>query len=244
MSSGEDTMERIVPDLVDKQDKAAQLSLQLHVERYQFACRHLVPGKVLDIACGTGYGTRLLADWSDGPCTGVDISPDAIAYAKKRYAHERTQFVCSSLLDFTANEAAQQVKYNNIVSLETIEHLEDPGMVVRHLTSLLAPGGRLVVSAPVTPSVDANPFHVNDFTQRSFRKLFAGNGLVEVSSLLQRQPYSIAEVSGGKGRAANARKGLLQYYLAHPSKFLLRLQSLLKDGFNNKYLVLVLRNGT
>jgi hypothetical protein len=64
-----------------------------------------------------------------------------------------------------------------------------------------------------------------------------------VSSLLQKQPYSIAEVSSKQGRAANARNGLMKYYLSHPGKLLLRLRSVIADGFNNKYLVLVLRNG-
>jgi cyclopropane fatty-acyl-phospholipid synthase-like methyltransferase len=236
MNTAAETMERIVPDLIDPHDKTAQLSLQLHIERYQFACRHLLPGKVLDIACGTGYGTRLLADWSDDVCTGVDISEEAIAYAQKRYAHERTRFICDSIMDFTSQG------FSNIVSLETIEHMEDPGKVVAHLKSLLLPEGRLIVSAPVTPSMDANPYHVNDFTKRSFRKLFSDVGLVEVSSLLQKQPFSITEVSAKQGRAANARKGLLKYYLSHPGKFFLRLRSVVVDGFNNKYLVLVLRN--
>ena len=60
MNMPADSMERIIPDLIDPQDNAAQLSLRLHMERYQFACENLLPGRVLDIACGTGYGTRLM----------------------------------------------------------------------------------------------------------------------------------------------------------------------------------------
>lgn len=233
-----DTMERIVPDFIDPQDKAGQLSLQLHIERYQFACRHLLPGTVLDIACGTGYGTRLLAEWSDDVCTGVDISEEAVEYAKKRYADKEMIFVRSSIMDFGIYADAL---FSNIVSLETIEHIEDPEKVVEHLKSLLLPGGRLIVSAPVTPSVDANPYHVNDFTKRSFRKLFSDAGFVEVSSLLQKQPYSFKEISGKQGVAGKTRKNLMKYYLSHPGKLMLRLRSLLVDGFNNKYLVLVLK---
>jgi cyclopropane fatty-acyl-phospholipid synthase-like methyltransferase len=234
MNADLETMERIVPDLISAQDSAGQLSLQLHIERYQFACRHLLPGKVLDIACGTGYGTRRLADWSDDVCTGVDISEEAIAYAEKRYAHEKTRFICESIMNF-----ASQHKFNNIISLETIEHIENPAKVVAHLKSMLLPGGRLIVSAPVTPSVDANPYHVNDFTKKSFRKLFSDVGFIEVSSLMQKQPYSLKEVSGKKDKT---RKGLMKYYLSNPGKFFLRMRSLVIDGFSNKYLILILRS--
>lgn len=233
--SGE-TMERIVPDLINPLDKAGQLSLQLHLERYNFACRYLLPGRVLDIACGTGYGTSLLAECSNEVCTGVDISPEAIAYAQKRYAHERTRFICESITGFTDEE-----KFMNIVSLETIEHIEDPKRAIAHLHSLLLSGGHLIVSAPVTPSVDANPYHVNDFTSNSFRKRFSQYGFVEVDCQEQKQPYSLKEISGKQGMASKTRKGLLNYYLLHPVKLFLRLRSLLIDGFNNKYLVLVLK---
>lgn len=238
----EDTMERIVPDLIAVDDRPAQLSLQLHIERYQFACRHLLPGMVLDIACGMGYGTKMLAEWSDDECVGVDISEEAIAYARGRYGGERVRFVCSSITDFWITRINTEGKgFNNIVSLETIEHVENPEKVVAHLKSLLLPGGRLIVSAPVTPSVDANPYHVNDFTKKSFRKLFSDVGFEEVSSLMQKQAYSLREVSGKKDKT---RKGLMKYYLSNPGKFFLRMRSLVVDGFNNKYLVLVLRNST
>ncbi|HYF32395.1 MAG TPA: class I SAM-dependent methyltransferase [Chitinophagaceae bacterium] len=232
-----ETMERIMPDLMRTGDKAAQLSLKLHLERYHFACQHLLPGRVLDIACGTGYGTRQLAECSGNACIGVDVSFDAIAYATNRYAHPDIRFICEDVLQFT-----DAGRFQNIVSLETIEHLQDPAVVVAHLYELLLPGGRLIASAPVTPSVDANPYHVNDFTARSFRALFAKHKLAEVASLVQRQPYSIREIFSKKtGRTSNARKGLVRYYLSNPGKFFLRIRSLLTDGLNNHYLVLVLQ---
>ena len=236
MKMQQDTMERIVPDQVSADDASAQLSLKLHLERYRFACEHLLPGRVLDIACGTGYGTWQLAECSDDFCTGVDVSADAIAYAANRYAHARIRFVCSELRHFNSGHT-----FHNIVSLETIEHILDPERAVEHLYKLLLPGGRLIVSAPITPSVDANPFHVNDFTAAGFRKLFNGLGLVEKASLVQQQPYSLREIFSKKRETTgHIRRGLLRYYASHPSKFFLRLKSLFTDGLSNKYLVLAL----
>lgn len=231
-----DTMERIVPDLISPHNAAAQLSLRLHLERYRFACEHLLPGPVLDIACGTGYGTWMLAECSNDMCTGVDVSSDAIAYAVNRYAHARTQFVCADILQYKSES-----KFQNIVSLETIEHLPTPERVVAYLHDLLLPGGRLIASAPITPSVDANPFHVNDFTASSFRSLFYRHGFTEKASLVQRQPYSLKEIfSKRRERTGQVRRGLISYYVSHPGKFFLRLKSLFTDGLSNKYLVLVL----
>ena len=141
MIGPQDTMERIVPDQMNDGDAATQLSLQLHLERYRFACQHLMPGTVLDIACGTGYGTWQLAECSNEMCTGVDVSAEAIAYAATRYAHPKIRFVCSDILQFEGN-----THFQNIVSLETIEHLPDPAKAAEHLYSLLLPGGHEIVS--------------------------------------------------------------------------------------------------
>ncbi|HYE53958.1 MAG TPA: class I SAM-dependent methyltransferase [Chitinophagaceae bacterium] len=236
MSVERETMERIIPDNISEDDAAARLSLKLHLERYEFAYRHLVTGRILDIACGVGYGTYLLAECSGQNCTGVDVSGAAIEYATNRYGHPKIRFIRDELLGFRDDEG-----FENIVSLETIEHIPDPGKVADHLCGLLKPGGRLIISAPVTPSTDGNPYHVNDFTERSFRKLFTERGLKEIASLQQRQPYSLREVLQKKSPGdTGKRPGLVQYYLSHPGKFFLRLRSLFADGLSNRYLVLVL----
>ncbi len=236
MMMKQDTMERIVPDQIRDDDAAAQLSLQLHVERYWFACQHLLPGMVLDIACGTGYGTFLMAEGSNNFCVGVDISEEAIQYANEKFVHGETAFICEDILKYSNDEL-----FMNIVSLETLEHVKDSEKVIEHLWGLLLPGGRMIVSAPITPSVDANPFHVHDFTARSFRKLFKRWGFVEKASFIQTQPYSLKEIFSKKTKkAGHIRKGLISYYASHPKKFFLRMRSLFADGLNNKYLILVL----
>ena len=235
MMASQDTMERIVPDQVSEDDAAAFRSLKLHMERYKFACEHLVPGMVLDIACGTGYGTWLMATYSRDFCVGVDISPETINYANERYAHENIVFICEDILKYSNDEL-----FMNIVSLETIEHIKNPEEVIMHLSGLLLPGGRMIVSVPITPSVDANPFHVNDFTASSFRKLFKRFGMVEKASLVQKQPYSLREIFSKKRKTSgHIRRGLIGYYLSNPGKFFLRIKSLFADGLTNKYLVLM-----
>ena len=127
-----------------------------------------------------------------------------------------------------------------VISLETIEHLPNPQAFMERVTKrLLRPGGLFVGSVPVTPSMDANPHHLHDFTARSFRELLASHGLVELESLHQVQPYSpLAVITKTEERMQAMRPNIWAYYCRHPQKALLRLESILTDGFKNKYLTI------
>jgi SAM-dependent methyltransferase len=234
------SMERLVPDQLDLEDPFDKLSYELHLERYLFASRLLPAGKILDMACGAGYGIYGLASlekFQQSLFTGVDISAKTIDYAKRRYAHPSIQYIRSDVLDYTDEQP-----YDGIISLETIEHLKDPTAFVQKLYDLLRPGGILIVSAPVTLSTDGNPFHLSDFSERSFRKLFPRELFTEMEKLLQVQPYTLSGVmgSGKNKRISGIGNHLLQFYLTHPHLFFMRLVSLLKNGFANKYRTLAL----
>jgi 2-polyprenyl-3-methyl-5-hydroxy-6-metoxy-1,4-benzoquinol methylase len=86
----------------------------------------LARGSVLDLACGIGYGAKILLD---NPAVtdyvGVDVAEDAIAEAQ-RTAPAHARFITRSALDLPLDHAA----FDAIVSLETLEHLEDPARAV------------------------------------------------------------------------------------------------------------------
>ncbi len=236
MSINADSMERIVPDELQA-GTTGQETLAFHLERYDFAAKHIASGNVLDIACGVGYGTSLIAEKVDRleSITGVDISPNAIQYAKERYAHSKIKFIAAdAMLYFEDN------KYDVIISLETIEHLPKPELFIDNMQQLLKPNGLMITSVPVTPSVDANPHHLTDFTQKSFRKIFTSRGFSEVDSFMQIQSYSPFQVAARtEPRMVQMRKGLLKYYLQNPGSAVKRIASVFQDGFNNKYLTVV-----
>ena len=230
------SLERLIPLELHTEETTGSETLKLHLDRYEFAMRHLVPGTVLDIACGVGYGTVVLAG---SPrvikVIGVDVSGEAIRYAQEHYPHERISYVCASADDFEPAEG-----FDNIVCLETIEHVDDPHEFFSRLVALLKPGGRLITSAPVTPSVDANPHHKSNFSVRTFAELGTSRALRWVDSLKQIQPYSaVAMVTRREKRAADLRRSIPLFYLRNPSHLLLRLWSTARDGFVNKYLTVV-----
>jgi SAM-dependent methyltransferase len=234
------SLERIVPELLECDGATGGATLALHLARYRFALEHLQPGTLLDIACGVGYGTDLLAAGNTGivAATGVDISADAIQYARAHYGGPRTRFVESDALTFWDPNG-----YENIVSLETIEHIPNPRAFLRYLFGLLKPGGVLIGSVPVTPSVDANPYHLTDFTERSFRTVGRELRLIEIACLFQAQPYDpIAILRGQEKRSNGIRRNLAGYYLAHPRKLLARIWSIARHGFQNRYLTVVWRS--
>src|SRR5439155_4502716 len=90
------SMERIVPDDLLSDETTGAETLRFHLERYQFARQYLVQGSVLDIACGVGYGTALLAEHPEvTKALGVDISFASVQYALQRYNGDRVSYICS-----------------------------------------------------------------------------------------------------------------------------------------------------
>jgi len=166
--------------------------------------------------------------------TGVDACAAAIDYAAVHYSKPGLKFRLSDAMD------VDDGPFDAVVSLETIEHLPDPQAFMERITKkLLRPGGLFIGSVPVTPSMDANPHHLHDFTARSFRKLLASQNFVELDSQHQVQTYSpLSIIMKTEERMEAMRPNIWAYYCRHPQKALLRLGSILTDGFKNKYLTI------
>ena len=236
-----DSLERLVPDQLDQRDTTGRATLELHLARYRFAARLLRPGRVLDIACGVGYGARVLAAAGrDVEVLGVDLSAQAVEYARTHYAGPDIEFRVGDALAFEDADG-----FDSIVSLETVEHVPDPGAFVARLGRLLRPGGTLIASVPTTPSVDLNPHHLHDFTERSFRDLVAGRapGLAEVEALRQVQPLPVLPVlRRSETRLGDLRNNLGSYYASHPGALLRRMLATLRYGLTNRYVTIAWRS--
>lgn len=139
-----------------------------HEARYAFALKSTAEKKVLDIACGTGYGSFELSKTASR-VTGVDISEESIAYAQANYQRDNLQFIRASATDDLFPEGSFDV----ICSFETIEHLEkEPRQAyLSNLRRWLKPDGLLLLSTPnkiiTSPFNDKplNRFHVLEYTR-------------------------------------------------------------------------------
>lgn len=232
-----DSLERLVPDDVAPGEVTGQETLELHLARYEFAALHARPGRLLDIACGVGYGTRLLSDKAVqvDSALGVDLANEAIEYARGRYANAKTRYEQGDALRFRDERG-----FETVVSLETIEHVPDPRALVRHLAGLVRPGGVLIASVPTTPSVDFNAHHLHDFTERSFRGLIGENRLVERAAFEQVQRVNpLAVLTKSEARMKETRPNILGYYARHPGSLVRRVGATVRYGFCNRYLTLV-----
>lgn len=147
-----------------------------HVARYLWAEKFVRQGdRVLDAACGLGYGSYALAELSKAKAiTGVDGSDYAVDYSRENFCP------LTPKLDFFAGYLPECLgKYPDghfdvIVSFETLEHVESPEALLKEFHRLLSPGGRIVVSVPNDWSdetgEDPNPFHLHVYTLDKLRK--------------------------------------------------------------------------
>ncbi len=223
---------------------ASEATIALHMERYHFAAKQVKGSHVLDLACGVGYGSRILLKAGAASVTGIDIAPEAIEEAQSTGEASGLTFYC---LDYRRLQSPNnlppslaervQQKFDVIVSLETIEHLPDPDDFIKTVTAHLPKGGKFIGSVPVTPSMDANPYHLQDFSPNSFRELLERQGLRVIDNLRQRQPYNPVTVKSEmeSGERQGLRENLSGYYISHPSKLALRLWSSVRYGFVNLY---------
>jgi SAM-dependent methyltransferase len=118
--------------------------------------------RVLDAACGEGYGSYLLAR-SASEVTGVDVSAEAIAHARARYAAPNLRYVQGSVTALPLADACIDL----VVSFETIEHLVAQAEMLAEFRRVLVPGGALIISSPNRPVYSGelpqdNEYHVRE----------------------------------------------------------------------------------
>lgn len=229
-------MERIAPDLLSETDPIEGEILDLHRARYRFAGHFARDCRVLDLACGVGYGSAMLADAGASFVQGVDLSEAAIQCAKANYSRPGVEFERADAFEYVP-----RIPFDVVVSLETIEHVSDPVGLIRRLVSMVTPGGLLIGSVPITLSSDINPYHLHDFTASQFRSMFLDSGLEIVEELEQIQRYSllgIMRLRRTSNREYAFRRKLLRYYATHPLQAVRRGMTTFVHGFRNKYLLL------
>jgi 2-polyprenyl-3-methyl-5-hydroxy-6-metoxy-1,4-benzoquinol methylase len=143
-----------------------------HLAVYEWIAARCAGLEVVDMACGEGYGTDVLARRARS-VTGVDANPEAHEHARLKYTRPGVSFERDLIETYTRECDA-------VVFLQTIEHVERPEEVLRHFRSMLRPGGTAYVStpnlltlAPPGASKSDNPWHLREYRVEEFRALCA-----------------------------------------------------------------------
>lgn len=159
------TGERTLPDVPEE-----NYWYRRHLVVYEWIAERTVGRRVVDMACGEGYGSEVLSRGA-ASVVGVDANPEAHEHARRRYVRQNLRFERDLVETF--HEACDAV-----IFLQTIEHVQNPGEILEHFKSMLAPGGIAYVSTPnlltlAPPGAEKseNPWHVKEYRAADFREL-------------------------------------------------------------------------
>jgi SAM-dependent methyltransferase len=166
------TGERTLPDVPEE-----NYWFRRHLAVYEWIATRVRGLRVIDMACGEGYGSDVLARCA-ASVVGVDANPEAHEHARQRYGRENLRFERDLVEGFSERADA-------VVFLQTIEHLTDPGTALEHFRSLVEGtrsrglgGGSVFVStpnvltlAPKGQSRSGNPWHVHEYRAEEYAQL-------------------------------------------------------------------------
>lgn len=146
--------QRLTGERLDASSQLYAADLVRHRVAYHFAAARLGTGRVLDLGCGTAYGSAELAA-HEARVIGMDrVTPAAEA---RRSA---ARFVRGELRGLPFASAS----FDLVVSFQVIEHLLDPTEYLREITRVLRPAGTLLLTTPnLLQSERENPYHVHEY---------------------------------------------------------------------------------
>ena len=144
----------------------------IHLNRYAFAKPFCQGARVLDAACGQGYGSYLIKTWGAREVVGIDIDADTIRRASQLFKQDGLRYQQHSV----ENLPFEDHSFDVIVSFETIEHIDHPEKFLLEIKRVLKPGGTVVISCPndnyyYENDCAKNPFHKRAYTFFEFKEM-------------------------------------------------------------------------
>ncbi|HWF34559.1 MAG TPA: methyltransferase domain-containing protein [Solirubrobacteraceae bacterium] len=164
------TGERTLPDV-----PAENYWFRRHLAVYEWIGARVAGLRVIDMACGEGYGCEVLSR-SARSVVGVDANPEAHEHARRRYVRQNLRFERALVETY-----GEQGSCEAVVFLQTIEHLHDPAAGLAHMAALLTRGGVAYIStpnvltlAPPGAAKSDNPWHLREYRADEFERLCRG----------------------------------------------------------------------
>lgn len=184
------TGERTLPDVPEE-----NYWYRRHLAVYEWIAARTAGARVVDMACGEGYGSDVLARTARS-VVGVDANPEAHEHARLRYVRPQLRFARDLVETF-------REECDAVVFLQTIEHVRNPGEILEHFKSMLAPGGVAYVStpnlltlAPEGAEKSDNPWHIKEYRAEEFRALCAARfAHVELHGLFHARKLRVHELA-------------------------------------------------
>ncbi len=198
------TGERTLPDVPEE-----NYWFRRHLAVYEWIGARVAGLRVVDLACGEGYGSEVLSR-AAAEVVGVDANREAHEHAAKRYVRENLRFERALVETFAEPGEA-------VVFLQTIEHMHDPGAVLDHVREMLEPGGLAYVTTPNVLTLappgaqrSGNPWHVREYRPEEVRALCAARfPRVELHGLFHARRLRVHELALRAGwDTVHARLGL------------------------------------
>jgi len=179
--------ERTLPDVPEE-----NYWYRRHVAVYEWIAKRCAGLRVVDLACGEGYGSDLLAETA-AEVTGVDANPEAFEHARLRYRRDNLSFERGLVEDFDKEVDA-------VVFLQTIEHIHEPEKLLAHLAkiapvSYISTPNRLTLAGPDAEKSE-NPWHLVEYDIGEYRELLAPHfSSVEVLGLFNARKLRAQEIA-------------------------------------------------
>ena len=194
-----------------------------HLFRYQWAEQYVRgPMKILDLACGTGFGSALVSRAAGVTVIGGDLDPPSLAVAAAEFGTDSGPHFAA--MDGTRLPLPDR-SLDLILSYETVEHIERYRDFVGELARILKKRGTLLLSTPnrLVTSPDGvirNPFHTQEFDMPELGRVLSGH-FSEVSVMGQHYAR-FDELTGLRARLGKAAESF--FYLRGVRKLPMSLQ--------------------
>ena len=184
------TGERTLPDVPEE-----NYWFRRHLVVYRWIASRIGGRRVVDLACGEGYGSAELARTA-ASVVGVDANPDAFEHARLKYTGPKLSFE-RNMIELWDGDV------DCVVFLQTIEHVQDPDAVLARIRDLVGPRGVAYVSTPNVLTLapegkerSGNPWHIKEYRAEVFRAVCERHfGSVELLGLFHARKLRAHQVA-------------------------------------------------